>query len=210
MNPAAHGPVFEQRGLGRTLDIEHVLQQIDPKTLRLLLLVATALPPLDELQHPRTTFKNTHGLIIPRHPRARVFRHVSVEENPSDDGPFRSRFLNGTGAGPRSFRIGFCPIPHRFSCGNMVVNAPCSRCERQEGKPKMNDENAAVSLRENGRKPSRSGIPESGIASDASVDTLAQPVERFGLPGNPGPYGRQGLQTARAASISERPSAFRR
>lgn len=44
----------------------------------------------------------------------------------------------------------------------------------------MNDENAAVSLRENGRKPSRSGIPESGIASDASVDTLAQPVERFG------------------------------
>ncbi|GDZ35352.1 hypothetical protein MCC02031_20510 [Bifidobacteriaceae bacterium MCC02031] len=74
----------------------------------------------------------------------------------------------------------------------------------------MNDENAAVFSRKNGRKPSRSGIPESGIASDASVDTLARPVERFGLLGNPGPYGRQGLQTARAASISERPSAFRK
>lgn len=74
----------------------------------------------------------------------------------------------------------------------------------------MNDENATVSLRGNGRKPSRSGMPESGIASDASVDTLARPVERFGLPGDSGPYGRQGLQTARAASISERPSAFRR
>ena len=51
----------------------------------------------------------------------------------------------------------------------------------------MNDENAAVSLRENGRKPSRSGIPESGIASDASVDTLAQPRGTVRLAGESRP-----------------------
>ena len=74
----------------------------------------------------------------------------------------------------------------------------------------MNDENAAVSLRENGRKPSRSGIPESGIASDASVDTLAQPRGTVRLAGESRPLWSARLQTARAASISERPSAFRR
>ena len=67
----------------------------------------------------------------------------------------------------------------------------------------MNDENAAVSLRENGRKPSRSGIPESGIASDASVDTLAQPAESRPLWSARPPDRSRGIDQRTSLGFSE-------
>ncbi len=50
-----------------------------------------------------------------------------------------------------------------------------------------------------GSGTSEIGRPDMGLASDASVDTLAPADGRRGLPGRPVPHGRRSLQTARAA-----------